>query len=62
MAKPKAYRKTKVSKGCDMANFKPNAGGGPVKGVIIGPESSVGTVATHPSVDQGNDKGIKVAY
>jgi len=43
-----------------LAKFKPNEGGGAVKGVIIGPESSVGTIATRPEVDQGNDKGIRV--
>jgi len=58
--KPKMYRKTKESKGSDMAKFKPNEGGGRVEGVIIGPESSVGTVTTRPEVDQGNDKGIRV--
>ena len=59
--KPKVYRKTKVSKGSDIAKFKANEAGGPVEGVIIGPESSVGTVATTPQVDQGNEKGIQVA-
>jgi hypothetical protein len=58
--KPKMYRKTKESKGSDMAKFKANEAGGPVEGVIIGPESSMGTVATYPQVDQGNDKGIQV--
>jgi len=50
-----------VSKGSDIAKFKANEAGGPVEGVIIGPESSVGTVATTPQVDQGNEKGIQVA-
>ena len=59
--KPKMYRKTKVSRGSDIAKFKATDAGGPVEGVIIGPTSSVGTVATNPQVDQGNDKDIKVA-
>ncbi len=54
------YRKTKPSKGSDIAKFKPTDAGGPVEGVIIGPESSVGTVATHPSTDQGNEKEIQI--
>lgn len=57
--KPKMYRKTKASRGSDIAKFKATEAGGPVAGVIIGPESSVGTVATHPNVDQGNEKDIK---
>jgi hypothetical protein len=59
--KPKMYRKTKASRGSDIAKFKATEAGGPVEGVIIGPESSVGTVATTPQADQGNEKGIKVA-
>lgn len=58
--KPKMYRKTKESKGSDMSKFKATEAGGRVEGIIIGPESSVGTVATRPEVDQGNDKGIRV--
>jgi hypothetical protein len=54
MPKPKPYRKTKESKGSDMVKFKDNTGGGPVQGVIVGPETSVGTVATHPSVATGS--------
>lgn len=54
MAKPKPYRKKKESKPSDMAKFKDNAGGGPVEGVILGPESSIGTVATHPTPAQGS--------
>ena len=54
MQKPKMYRKTKESKGSDLSKFKDNAGGGPVQGVIIGPETSVGTVATTPSVATGS--------
>ena len=57
--KPKPYRKTKASRGSDIAKFKATEAGGSVAGVIIGPETSVGTVATHPSVDQGNEKGIQ---
>jgi len=60
MPKPKMYRKTKPTTGSDMIKFDANEAGGPVEGVIIGPETSVGTVATHPTVDQGNDKGITV--
>ena len=59
MPKPKMYQKTKASKGSDLSKFKATDAGGPVEGVIIGPESSVGTVATRPEVDQGNEKGIK---
>lgn len=55
--KPKMYRKTKGSSGSDIGKFKPNMPGG-VEGVIIGPESSVGTVASTPSADQGDEKGI----
>ena len=58
--KPKPYRKTKEVKGSDIAKFKVNEAGGKVEGVIIGPESSIGTVATHPQVDQGNDKALRV--
>lgn len=58
--KPKMYRKSKPTGGSDIAKFKPTEGGGSVAGVIIGPESSVGTVATSPSADQGNAKGIQV--
>ena len=56
---PKVYRKTKPSGGKKNFPFEANHGGGKVEGVIIGPESSVGTVATRPEVDQGDDKGIK---
>jgi len=42
-----------------MAKFKANEAGGKVEGIIVGPESSVGTVATRPEADQGNEKGIK---
>ena len=55
------YRKTKASRDSDIAKFKATEAGGMVEGVIIGPTSSVGTVATTPQVDQGNEKGIKVA-
>ena len=41
--KPKMYRKTKTSKGSNIASFKNNAGGGAVKGIIIGPLTSTGT-------------------
>ena len=57
--KPKMYRKTKESSPSKMSDYKINEGGGPVEGVIIGPESSVGTVATHPNVEQGKEKGIE---
>ena len=61
MKKPKVYRKTKKSKGSDIADWNPenDTGGGKVKGVIIGPMSSVGTTADHPSTDQGMAKDIK---
>ena len=52
--KPKPYRKTKKSKGSDMADFKNNAAGGEVKGIIVGPPTSIGTVATKPNVEQGD--------
>jgi len=55
------YRKTKASRGSDIAKIKATEAGGPVAGVIIGPTSSVGTVATYPQADKGNEKGIKVA-
>ena len=58
--KPKPYRKMKESKGSDMATFKPNEAGGPVEGIIEGPESSIGSSGpSHPSVDQGKEKGIE---
>lgn len=55
--KPKMYRKTKSTKGSDMSKFKDTDAGGPVQGVIIGPETSVGTVATTPSVATGSKNG-----
>ena len=39
--KPKVYRKNKKSNGSDIASFKNNAGGGPMK-FVDGPETSVG--------------------
>ena len=57
--KPKVYRKTKPSNASKMADYKINEGGGAVEGVVTGPETSVGTVATHPNVDQGKEKGIE---
>jgi len=42
-----------------MMNYKVNEGGGNVEGIIIGPLSSVGTVATTPEADQGKDKGLE---
>jgi hypothetical protein len=55
--KPKPYRKTKELKPSKLTKFKANAGGGKVKMVPKGPESSIGTCATTPGVEQGNDKG-----
>lgn len=55
--KPKVYRKTKKT---SMPKNKPwtkNKGGGTVDGVIAGPKTSIGDNPTHPSVEQGNDKG-----
>tara|TARA_Y100000310_G_scaffold270027_1_gene283618 strand:+ start:111 stop:335 length:225 start_codon:yes stop_codon:yes gene_type:complete len=54
------YRKTKKSKGSNLADWNPKTdnGGGKVAGTIIGPMSSVGTTVDHPSPDQGMDKGI----
>ncbi len=40
--KPKMYRKTKASKPSNLADFKNNAGGGPIKMVEAGPETSMG--------------------
>jgi len=57
--KPKVYRKTKPTNGSKMSDYKINEGGGAVEGIIIGPESSIGTVATQPSVEQGKEKGIQ---
>lgn len=59
--RPKAYRNPKSISGDNLANWNPkkDSGGGAVKGVIIGPESSVGTVASRPEVDQGNDKKLE---
>ena len=60
--KPKPYRKKKKSKGSDIADWNPknDTGGGKVEGVIIGPESSVGTTDDHPSADQGMEEGIEL--
>jgi hypothetical protein len=59
--KPKPYRKTKVSKGSDLAKFKVNEGGGRVQGIIIGPETSTGTTTgstiAHPKAEQGRTRG-----
>ena len=55
--KPKMYRKTKSTSRPNKLPWIKNKGGGTVKGVIAGPESSIGTNPTHPSVEQGNDKG-----
>jgi len=60
MAKPKVYRKTKTSSPSNIATYKINEGGGPVEGIIIGPESSTGTVSTFPKVEQGKEKDIKL--
>ena len=59
--KPKMYRKKKKSKGSNLSDWNPKKdnGGGQVKGVIIGPMSSVGTTDEHPSVDQGMNKGLE---
>ena len=57
--KPKMYRKTKASKPDPKMtawNPKNDSGGGKVQGVILGPESSIGTNATKASADQGNSK------
>ena len=59
--KPKVYRKTKAVQGSDIANFKPTEAGGPVAGIIIGPESSVRPLTTNASADQGNAKGILIS-
>ena len=59
--KPKPYRKTKKSKGSNLADWNPKSdnGGGKVKGMIKGPMSSIGTCATSPSADQGMAKGLE---
>ena len=55
--KPKPYRKTKSTKGSNLAEQnKTNSGGGTVAGVIKGPISSIGTDATPAHTEQGNDK------
>lgn len=61
--KPKMYRKTKATKGSDISEWNPknDTGGGRVKGVIIGPESSVGTIATRPAANQGMNKELEKA-
>ena len=58
---PKVYRKTKKNKGGNMGDWNPkgDTGGGNVEGVIIGPKSSVGDVATNPDTDNGMDKGLE---
>ncbi|MHC4158064.1 MAG: hypothetical protein ACYSSO_03205 [Planctomycetota bacterium] len=58
--KPKMYRKTKASRGSNIADWNPrnDNGGGKFAGTIIGPMSSVGTTDDHPSPDQGMAKGI----
>ena len=59
--KPKMYRRSKESKGSDLAKFKATEAGGSVEGIIVGPESSVGSNGencAHPQCDQGNDKKI----
>ena len=56
---PKPYRKKKASKADPkMTSWNPknDSGGGKVQGVIDGPESSIGSNPTKPSVDQGNSK------
>lgn len=55
--KPKVYRKKKKTSRPNKLPWDKNKGGGPVKGVIVGPKTSVGDNPTHPSVEQGNDKG-----
>jgi len=53
------YRKTKKTKGSNIASFKNNAGGGPVK-FVEGPETSVGQKSgktiSKPSVADGSAK------
>lgn len=59
MKKPKMYRKTKKVDVSDIASFKNNAGGGPVK-FVDGPETSVGqksgATISKPSVADGSRK------
>ena len=59
--KPKPYRKKKSSKGSDITgwNTKGDNGGGKVKGTIIGPMTSVGTVDKHPAPNQGMKKELE---
>jgi len=57
MQKPKMYRSPKSPRETDLTKFKKNAGGGTVKGIIVGPESSIGDQASHPGVSQGNETG-----
>jgi hypothetical protein len=60
--KPKMYRSKSTDRTSDIADWNPSGdnAGGNVKGVIIGPKTSVGDVDSHPSTDQGNKKGIEV--
>ena len=60
--KPRPYRKkTLPTKGSNIADWNPkgDTGGGDVKGIIIGPKSSVGDIATHPDTDNGMNKGLE---
>lgn len=56
--KPKMYRKTKKSKGSDMAKFKDNAGGGPVK-MVTNPESAAGQKSGPQIENPGPASGSK---
>ena len=59
--KPKVYRGSKRNKGSDIASFKNNAGGGPVK-FVDGPETSVGqksgATIEKPGVADGSKKVV----
>jgi hypothetical protein len=46
-----------------MIDFKANAGGGKIGGIINGPETSIGEngkYCSHPHSDEGNEKGLVV--
>ena len=59
--KPKIYRGSKKGKPTEIASFKNNAGGGPVK-FVDGPETSVGQKSgqciSKASVEDGSKKVV----
>ena len=57
---PKMYRKNKKSKGSDIAKFKDNAAGGPVK-LVTNPESAAGQKSGAHIENPGPASGSKPA-